>query len=158
MRKTLANRFWEKVAFLGADPDDCWEWRAARSKNSYGYGVIWVNNKQTSAHRVSWKFANGPIPQGMCVLHYCDNPACVNPAHLFLGTNADNTQDMVNKGRDAKAFGEENGRAKLAGQDIHGIRKMLAKKIPQRVIAKKYGVSRRAISMINTGKTWGWLL
>ena len=92
------DRFWDKVDKSGR----CWEWLAA--KNSSGYGRLNNNGRNHLAHRVAWILTNGPIPEGdhygtICVLHHCDNPPCVNPAHLFLGTIQDNVNDMIEKGR-----------------------------------------------------------
>jgi hypothetical protein len=75
----------------------CWEWMG--TKNSYGYGVVMINRKVKRTHRVSWEIHNGPIPKGLYVCHHCDNPPCVRPDHLFLGTCSDNLHDMVKKGR-----------------------------------------------------------
>jgi len=152
-KRPLASRFWEKVAFLGTGSDDCWEWRGA--KNSRGYGVIGVAGKNVLAHRVSWELANGPIPEGLCVLHHCDNPSCMNPAHLFLGTNADNSNDMVAKGRQAR--GEEIRNGKFMEKDIYQVRDLLEKGWLQREVAGLFNVSRAAISHIATGAAWEWL-
>jgi len=153
MRGTLEERFWAKVDKRG--PDECWEWRGAKrqgygaiSKGAHGNGVL-------DAHRVSWKLANGSIPAGKFVCHHCDNRSCVNPSHLFLGTQADNMHDMIKKGR--STHGERHKGAKLTEQDVHEIRQMLSRGIPVSVIAKKYGVARSTISRISTGETWGWL-
>ena len=89
------KRFWNKVAIAG--PNDCWEWQA--SFHTTGYGQIRFNHKKWTAHRVSWILINGEIPDALCVLHKCDNRKCVNPKHLFLGTNYDNMKDKTNKGR-----------------------------------------------------------
>lgn len=94
--KTLAQRFWEKVDKRG--PDDCWIWKGGR--NDRGYGHIFVDYKVRMATHVSWEFANGKdFPKGMCACHSCDTPACVNPNHLWVGTNGDNNRDCVAKGR-----------------------------------------------------------
>ena len=157
-RRPLVERFWAKVDKKG--PGECWEWTA--SLNNKGYGMIGRSGRRGTvlAHRVSWELANGPIPEGMCVLHHCDVRSCVNPHHLFLGTNKDNTCDAITKGRwvyPPHLYGEGNGFAKLTEQDVHEIRAMLARKVPQGVIAKKYKVHRSTIRLIEVGKNWSWL-
>lgn len=91
-----AQRFWSKVARRA--PGECWEWIGSRFPR--GYGRLKLNRKTAYAHRVSWELAHGvPVPDGLCVLHRCDNPPCVNPAHLWSGTMADNMHDRDAKGR-----------------------------------------------------------
>lgn len=89
-------KFWKNVKIT----DSCWEWQ--RGTNSKGYGAVKIQNKTYSAHRVSWTLFNGDIPEGMFVCHHCDNPKCVNPEHLFIGTQKDNMQDKCKKGRHHK--------------------------------------------------------
>ncbi len=95
-RIPVADRFWGKVGIKG--PDDCWEWKGNRY--TFGHGQIRVNGSPTTAHRVAYELHYGvPILNGLHCLHACDNPSCVNPGHLWLGTNADNVADMCDKGR-----------------------------------------------------------
>jgi hypothetical protein len=103
MNRSLAERFWEKVDRSG----ECWTWTA--SKIGRGYGQIGITRSRSDrAHRVSWRLAHGEIPNGLCVLHRCDNPSCVNPAHLFLGTKGDNAADRQKKGRTVAPTGDKN--------------------------------------------------
>ena len=90
------ERFWDKVC-MGEKANSCWEWIAHKDKD--GYGVFKLDGVNQPAHRVAWKMAFGPIPRNRCVLHHCDNPGCVHPGHLFIGTIADNNRDRTNKGR-----------------------------------------------------------
>lgn len=96
--KPLQERFWEKVV----KTSDCWLWTG--DKHPFGYGRIWVVGKgPINSHRVSWEIHNGPIPKGKHILHICDNPVCVRPDHLQLGSQADNVQDMLSKDRNGNA-------------------------------------------------------
>ena len=144
-------------------PDECWEWVGTR--NTHGYGMVSFNGKLQSAHRVAWQISNGPIPKGKgnhgtCVLHKCDNPPCVNPAHLFLGTHADNMADMAMKGRRATSGlkGEDSGNAKLSTDNVFEIKRLYASgKIMQKHIAERFCVSQNTISRIINGKRWAHL-
>ena len=155
----LKDRFWPKVNKRG--PDECWEWTA--STIAGGYGHMGVNGKIVLAHRVSYELHNGPIPSGdgyhgTCVLHKCDNPKCVNPKHLFLGSNADNMADRELKGRGATPDnrGDSHGMAKLSEEDVLEIRSLLKTGgMLQKCIAETFGVSSAQISAINTGRSWG---
>lgn len=126
----------------------CWEWTA--SKTSSGYGKIFVVGKLRAAHRVSYEMRHGAIPNGMRVLHRCDNPACINPDHLFLGSDADNVADMISKGRQQK--GSRHYKAKLSENDVRAIRS--AKNETPNNLAKQFGVTAATISFIRSGKIW----
>jgi hypothetical protein len=149
------DRFWDKVEKGG--PDDCWEWTAATDRK--GYGKFQAGSSRTTArivtaHRKAWEITYGPIPRGeghhgTCVLHTCDNPPCVNPAHLFLGTPADNVQDMMDKGRHVEVSlpGEANGNSKLTEEEVENVR-ALHPGFSYRFIADIFGVSASQIGNI----------
>lgn len=139
------KRFWDKVEVKG--PDDCWEWQAAL--NNKGYGSFRVEGAIHPAHRASYLLNVGEIPEGMVVRHKCDNRACVNPAHLELGTPTDNNRDMVNRGR---------REYKLTIDQVRTIRKRLAEGVLGKQLAEEYGVSFGLISHIKNNRTWteGW--
>jgi DNA-binding XRE family transcriptional regulator len=118
-----------------------------------GYPMIVINKKRKSVHRVMFELHNGEIPDKILVCHTCDNPACINPDHLFLGTNQDNVNDKLAKNRQAK--GSKLPQAKLNEEKVLEIKRDLAKKnLTQKEIAKKYGISERTISSIKTGTLW----
>ena len=149
MTKT-ENRFWSFVC--KCDINECWLWTGAKFKDNYG--AFWVDGKSVRAHRVSYELAKGKITDGLCVLHKCDNPLCVNPNHLFMGSDADNVRDCATKNRRNYSYGENNGSAKLSGEDILRIRELLLIGISTKEIGNMYGVSQQSISLINTNKTW----
>jgi hypothetical protein len=132
------------------DIGGCWVWLL--SKNRHGYGKV-ANGRGgwMLAHRLAWQLEHGAIPEGMCVCHSCDNRACVNPAHLFLGTHDDNMLDMRLKGRAVGMAGERNARAKLNSNDVRLIR---ASKETSRVLADLLGVSRAMVCRIRRGNAW----
>lgn len=134
--------------------EHCWIWTGP--VNRYGYGRLGIgfSGSRELAHRFSWKIHRGSIPFGMCVLHKCDVPGCVNPAHLFLGTRTDNHNDKVAKGR--LSYGETISK-KLTEKDVLAIRKKYASGISQAYLGDKYGVDPSNISYIVRRKTWGWL-
>lgn len=130
----------------------CWPWTAR--KNAKGYGVFKATG-EVSAHRVSWVLFRGAIPAEMFVCHRCDNPSCVNPDHLFLGTHDDNMRDMVDKGRQRSACGSAHPNAKFTEDDARAIRAEFAlRKTTQRALAKRYGVSQTAIHFVTSEKHW----
>lgn len=137
--------------------DGCWVWHGGR--NARGYGRISFDRKSRLAHRLAWVFTNGPILDGLCVCHHCDNPCCVNPEHLFLGTQADNSADMARKGRGRSRppRGSANHMAKLVESDVIEIRRLLALGIAQTWIGPVYGVTNCAVSLIASGRNWGHL-
>lgn len=151
---SLKDRFLSHVS-ISENLDDCWEWVGSKLPN--GYGHLKIENKTFYVHRVSYMLFVGHIPEGMLVCHSCDNRACVNPNHLFLGTNQDNMDDMKNKGRQNKVKGEDQGSHKFTEQDIYKIRVMLKHGYKLREIAEIFAVNKSSISAIKTGRRWGWL-
>lgn len=140
------TRFWGKVA--PGQMSECWLWLANRSAE--GYGQFWLDGRGVFAHRVAWALTNGPIPAGLWVLHNCptgDNPACVNPSHLFLGTARINTVDMVRKGRCPVA--------KLTLALVDEMRSLYRSgAASQAELAVRYGVHGSQVSRIVNGKVW----
>lgn len=131
----------------------CWNWTGTGSAD--GYGQLAIGGRTQRAHRLSYSFHFGPIPKGMHVCHRCDNRRCLNPDHLFLGTNADNMADKVSKGRQSCTGGRKGAShtlAKLTDGDIVAIR--AATGISQRKLAKQYGVSQVNICFIRSGRAW----
>ena len=143
---SVAERFWSKVDKSG----DCWLWLGART--AQGYGSFKIGPDTHVAHRVAYALTFGPIRKGRLVRHSCDNPPCCNPAHLLLGTDADNIADKVDRGRQAK--GEGNGRAKLTADDVRAIRVSHAAGVAVRSLAAMYGVHPRAIDYIVQRVNW----
>lgn len=148
---TLAERFWSKVSI--GPSDACWPWQSSK----WGvYGVFWFAPRYEAAHRVAWILTFGPIPDGLWVLHKCDNPPCCNPAHLFLGTHRDNMLDMHRKRRGAKCpeCGQHHPGSKLNHEAVRAIRSELVKGRSQAAIGREFGVSHGTIHLIANGITW----
>lgn len=156
--KKQEKRFWAKVN----KTDTCWLWTAAKANKGYGaFGP--EPGKVVKAHRYSWEMANGPITDGMCVLHKCDVPACVNPDHLFLGTKADNNRDMHEKGRNVPGGtystanvkrGSSHHGAKLNEESVRAIRKAHEGGMTMTNIAKMHGVAASAVHKIIHRRHW----
>jgi hypothetical protein len=146
------ERFWARVDRLG--PLACWSWLG--SHHEFGYGWFWAQGKSRNAHRVAWELTFGPIPNGLQVMHSCDNGSCVNPAHLMIGTNAANQMDMARKGRSTKGrfVGELHPGAKLTTDDVHEIRRRVAAGEVYRTIAADFGVTESTISVVGRGLSW----
>jgi len=144
--------FWDNVA-ITADSERCWLWTARIHPS--GYGTKNWNGRKDQAHRVSWMINYGAIPDGLWVLHKCDNPTCVNPEHLFLGTRQDNIDDMVAKGRRADTHGENHPQHKIDSRQVQEIRKRYALGgVTQKALGREYGVNDRQISQIINYRVW----
>ncbi len=147
--RSIEERFWEKVDKSG----DCWLWTAATNLN--GYGVIWFNQVMTPAPRVAVFLTGLEIPDGMCVCHTCDNPPCVNPSHLFIGSYSDNLVDMVSKGRANRPKGERSPFAKMTDEGVLAARAAYAEGgALQKDLAEQYGVSKTAMRRILIREKW----
>jgi len=152
-------RFWSKVAV--DSEESCWVWRGTTNRSGYGFFKVKAG-EQRLAHRVSWEFRNGPIPAGLCVCHRCDNPPCVNPAHLFLGTQGDNLADMRAKGRQGHGTigrpgtpGEDHGSAKMTDEKVREIRSRYALGgITQVALASEFSIDQKQVSNIIRRVNW----
>lgn len=171
-KPTLQDRFWSKVE----KSDGCWVWTGSTERGGYGHMCLTNSRKMGKAHRISWELHFGKIPDGMMVCHHCDNPPCVRPDHLFLGSNSDNVADMIAKKRDWRSVrpeaqpsgdrhgrrlhpetcprGESSGQHILTEQQVIKIRKMRSAGMTLVKIASMFGVSFSAIHLIATRKSW----
>ena len=147
--------FWANVE----KSESCWVWRKGRT--AAGYGQTRINGEQIYAHRLAWMLSRGPIPNGLLVCHHYDNPPCVRPEHLFLGTRNDNVQDMCRKWRRGVVpplLGSANHKTKLRHEQVREARKLYAAgRLTMRAIGTRYGVSRHTIADIIRERTWQWL-
>jgi hypothetical protein len=160
---SILDRFWKFVD--RKNPDDCWIWSGG--KNNKGYGRISNKEGSTLAHRVSFELFNSDIPNKLEVLHTCDNPPCVNPNHLYLGTHLENMMDMASKNRSARnnshgththpesiCKGERNGRSKLIKTQAENIRIQFSNGLSVKSLSINFNVSKRTISRIISGESW----
>jgi len=134
----------------------CWIWTGAVTGS--GYGVIYRDGEQKSAHRISYEVHNTELSKDDVVCHKCDIPCCVNPSHLFVGTALDNMQDMIKKGRGNKAKGSAAGPSKLDETQVLEIKRQLADGVYQRVVAERFGVKASTIGSINSGVSWSHVM
>lgn len=147
--RNVVDRFWARVDTTG----ECWRWLG--NKGSTGYGVVKVRNGRELAHRVAWELDNAlQIPDGMFVCHRCDNPICVRPSHLFLGTPRDNTRDMLQKGRNVRLAGVAHPRARLTEAQVLEIRKRYRRGSAP-VLATEFGVHANTILRVVHGQRYG---
>ena len=146
---SIEERFWRYVA-KGQD-NECWLWQGMIGSNN-NYGLLNVDGEMKPAHRLSYEIAFGDIPDGLEVCHHCDNPICVNPHHLFLGTHKENMQDAARKGRLAR--GERLWMAKLKRGQVREIRRAYQRGESMRALGRRYGVHHGTISAIVNGHTW----
>ena len=144
--KDLRERFYAKVE----KTESCWLWTGALLKRAGGYGSIRINRKAERAHRVAYALEVGPIPDRKILRHTCDNPRCVNPAHLIPGSHKENSQDALD--RERHLVGERDPKARLSNDDVAAIRALLASGATGRYTAKLFGVTEGHISMIKSGK------
>ena len=148
MKRSISERFWEKVDMApGHGPKGkCWVWTA--SKNKKGYGRFGAKK----AHRVAYELRKGPIPEGKILLHSCDFPSCVKPTHLKPGFHLDNKRDAMAKGR--HAFGEKHGRSKLNEEQVFEILKLEKLKVPRTKIAGMFGINLRTVYRVMNSDSW----
>ena len=149
LRKDIAVAFWAKVEKTATD---CWLWTGSKHQSGHGLFTMGKDGRTIGAHRFAYEQVYGPIPYGLIVCHHCDNPSCVRPDHLFLGTRAINNQDRDIKGRQAK--GQSIWRSKLTEDDICAIRSASGKRGFLKALAEHYGVAQRTISAIRHGRLW----
>jgi hypothetical protein len=142
----LEDKFWERVKV--GEPDECWIWQGNKSRKGYGVFHMWRTRQNARAHRLSFAIATGSLPEGYYICHRCDNPPCVNPAHLFAGTPTENAHDRDRKGRHVMA---PHVVAKLTEEQVSAI---LLDDRPQTVIGREYGVDRTIIGRAKRGQSY----
>jgi hypothetical protein len=150
-----SNRLWTEQEFwaMGLRVGPCLEWQGWR--NPKGYGYFETAGRRWKASRWAWTITHGPIPDGLLVCHTCDNPPCIEPLHLFLGTNRDNLRDMAAKGRTHRHLGETNRSAKLTTAQVRVIRAVRQETgVTVKSLAQEYGVHQSTIEKILARETW----
>jgi len=144
----IKERFFSKIE----KTDTCWIWNSVRLTGNYGY--FKYLGKYVRAHRMSYILANGHIPDNLLVLHTCDNPPCVNPEHLYLGTQKDNIKDKFDRGRNPNVNGSKNPVSKLSENEVLKIRELNKEKYSNEIIAKMFSIDSSAVSLIINRKRW----
>jgi hypothetical protein len=152
MAKSLLERFWSKVDKSG----DCWLWTGTINRRPDGYGVIGSADGTRYVHRLSYELAFGPVPDGMNVCHTCDVRTCVNPAHLFAGTQLDNIHDMIRKGRRRSydRHGARNPRAVMTEERVRELRALRRAGMTLARLAERFGIGTTQASRIARGEQW----
>lgn len=148
------KRFWSKVDVRG--PGECWEWKASVNAR-WGYGQFRLGKTMARAHRVAWQLEKGEIPDGLDVLHTCDNRRCVNLRHLFLGTAQDNVDDMIAKGRKVSRGpqGETHPRARMTARKVRTLRAFFtAGMFSQSDLARIYTIAPNTVGDIVKNRRW----
>ena len=157
-KRPLEQRFWEKVDVR--DEDECWPWLGGTNTKGYGTVFLFVREDRRSVYntsnRIAYELTYGPLPEGLCACHTCDNPPCCNPKHLFAGTHMDNTIDKVNKGRarNGVTCGERNHLAKLTWEKVDRIRALDRAGVSRREIGELSGVTDKMVGYIVRGVYW----
>lgn len=152
---SFLDRFWARVKKLPGN--GCWEWQGRIEKNGYARIRLENSRERVLVHRLSYELTVGSIPKGKLVLHDCDNRRCVRSSHLFIGTQKNNMEDMIAKGRANKAQGERHGMAKLSEQQVRALLAAYANGSSQMALALKYGVHFMTVHKIVNGKRWAHL-
>lgn len=164
----VPSEFWQKVFWAYVNKtDSCWLWTGFKRNKKSGYGGFTIGNRLFSTHRIAWVIFNGPIPKGMCVCHKCDVRLCVNPAHLFLGTHADNNADTKRKGRTATGDrnashlypervyrGEQVATSVLTERDVKVIRALYSRGVSKHKLAARFGVHEKSIRRVARRDYW----
>jgi len=153
LKRPIKERLMERIT---KSENGCWNWDKV---TRYGYGQFWVNGTNKRVHRVAYESFIGEIPEGMCVCHTCDNPRCINPNHLWLGTTQENTADREDKGRGhaQTRHGENNPRTEFTNRIVKFIKTLSELGMKQHEIAKIYKVNQSTISRILSLKRWKYV-